>query len=223
MSPTAAFLAGIYPQLYHMGHANSWPSIEKHGLLSTKALLDLFEIVPAQREKLEACRRPESITIEHPAYGRAILRDQKPLNEKKLAKSLQGDLSPRDWLLLLNSRVFFWGPVHRLGDLQGAQAYRAKRQTIIVVDTKKLLERYEQRVLLSHMNTGSTQRMAFPRGDDTFLPLNKYPLVERRRKYGMKGAVAEITIDYAIPDVRELATLVYEVGGEAPQETLWSI
>lgn len=34
-------LAERYPRLFHMAAAGSWPSIERHGLLSTSALLDI--------------------------------------------------------------------------------------------------------------------------------------------------------------------------------------
>jgi hypothetical protein len=37
-------LIGRSPRLYHMAEADTWDSIREHGLLSTSALLDLFEI-----------------------------------------------------------------------------------------------------------------------------------------------------------------------------------
>ena len=37
-------MARKYPFLYHMAELSSWPSIQRHGLLSTSALLDLYEI-----------------------------------------------------------------------------------------------------------------------------------------------------------------------------------
>jgi hypothetical protein len=63
------------------------------------------------------------------------------------------------------------------------------------------------------MNSGTTQPMAFPRGKDTFLPLEVYPLAERRKKNGVKGAVAEVTILHSVPDIRDLVTEVFEIGG----------
>jgi hypothetical protein len=46
--------AATYPQLYHLAEAGSWPSIERHGLLSVSALLDLFEVDGNRREELES-------------------------------------------------------------------------------------------------------------------------------------------------------------------------
>lgn len=215
-------LIEIYPQLYHMAHAGAWGSIERFGLLSTSALLDLFEVTGACRHKLESCRRRKTEEITHRTHGTALLRDQIPLNEKKLAKALLDDLKPRDWYRVLNRKVFFWGPQTRLGTLRGARAYSDHRQTIIVIDTAQLVARHRDRILLCHMNSGASQPMAFPRGLSTFLPIDEYPIVERRRKYGKNGAVAEITVDYSVPDVREYVTDVYEIGGGEPRRNLLS-
>ncbi len=55
--------------------------------------------------------------------------------------------------------------------------------------------------------------MAFPRGQKTFLPIEEYPLAERKKKYGVKRAVAEVTVDYSVPDLREFVVEAYETGG----------
>jgi len=196
-----------------MAHAGAWPKIERHGLLSTTALLDLFDINGARRDQLEVCRRSRSEEILHPTHGRALLRDQIPLNESKLAKALQDGLTPRDWYLLLNRKVFFWGPKSRLAILRQAREYESYRQTIVVIDTAELIARHGDRILLCHMNSGATQPMAFPRGRQTFLPIDAYPLAERKKKYGVKGAVAEITVDYSVPDLRDFVVEAYEIGG----------
>ena len=47
-----------YPTLYHMAEDGSWESIRRHALLSTSAILDMFEIEDQQRFAIEsACRR----------------------------------------------------------------------------------------------------------------------------------------------------------------------
>lgn len=48
---------------------------------------------------------------------------------------------------------------------------------------------------------------------DTFLPLELYPLEDRRKRYGLKNAVAEVTVDYAVPDVSDLVVTAYEASG----------
>jgi len=181
-------------------------------------LLDLFEVEGSRREELETRIRAKSEEIVHPIYGRALLRDQKPLNEKKLAKVLQDGLSPEDWLRLLNRKAFFWAHEGRLGKLQNAREYQGDRQTIIVVDASRLIERHGHRITLCLMNSGATRPMARERGLYTFLPIDEYPLVERRKKAGIDGAVAEVTVDYSVPDVRDFVVEAYEIGGGRAKE-----
>jgi hypothetical protein len=216
----AELLVELYPRLFHMAHAGSWPAIQRHGLLSASALLDLFEVGGPRREELETRRRAKSEEILHPVHGRALLRDQIPLSEKKLAGALEDGLTTADWCQILNSRVFFWGPESRLGTLQNADAYRGERQTVLVVDAAKLVARHGGEIELCHMNSGATNPMAFTRGKRTFLPLDVYPLRERLKKYGKKAAVAEVTVRHAVPDIANLVAEVYEIGGEEPKRNL---
>ena len=113
----------------------------------------------------------------------------------------------------MNRKVFFWGPETRLKILQQAREYENDRQTIIIVDSAELVRRHGDHVLLCHMNSGATQPMAFRRGKSTFLPIPQYPLANRLKKYGRKSAVAEVTVDYSVPDIREFVVEVFEVGG----------
>ena len=69
------------PILYHMAESGSWKSIQEFGLLSTSALLDLFEIEGARREEIESNRRPNNVIIEHRSHGAAVVRDQKPMDD----------------------------------------------------------------------------------------------------------------------------------------------
>ena len=75
-----------FPRLYHMAQLGSWPSIQEHGLLSTTALLDLFELRGDERFRIESCHRPESIPIDNSKYGRAVIRDQKPMSDRSVRK-----------------------------------------------------------------------------------------------------------------------------------------
>ncbi|MDP1880464.1 MAG: hypothetical protein Q8K60_05950 [Parachlamydiaceae bacterium] len=101
-------LAALHPKLYHVTETGAWASIQKIGLLSTSHLLDLFEINSTQREVIESNRRAKPIEISHRFYGNIMINDQFPLQENALSKCLDDNLYPKDWLKLLNSRVFFW-------------------------------------------------------------------------------------------------------------------
>src|SRR5689334_13986459 len=107
MPITPEQFAAHYPRLYHMAEAGVWPSIERHGLLSTTALLDLFEVNGNQRRAIQSEHRPESVTITHPQHGSAVIRDQKPMREGALRKCLR-EMSPQQWYEMLNGRVFLW-------------------------------------------------------------------------------------------------------------------
>jgi hypothetical protein len=95
-----------------MAEAGSWPGIKRHGLLSSESLLDLFEVTGKRRTEILAARRPASAPIEHPAHGRAVIRDQKPLSESKLAACLRDGLTPAQRLRMLNGKAFFWVTPH---------------------------------------------------------------------------------------------------------------
>jgi hypothetical protein len=71
-------LLRLYPKLFHMAADGSWPSIERHGLLSTAAVLDRWEVSPETSKRLLTERRDESEVLEHPEHGIAIVRDQNP-------------------------------------------------------------------------------------------------------------------------------------------------
>jgi uncharacterized protein DUF7002 len=185
-----------FPRLYHMASFESWPLIERHGLLSTSALLDLFEVEGQKREAIESEWRSASIPITHPVYGTAFVRDQLPLRPDLLARCLLDGFSPRDWYRVLNGHVFFWVDEDHLWTLRGAKAYRDAPQTIVEVDTAALLERHLEDVRLSSINSGSILRGGAPRGSGTFRSIAEHS----------SPRVVELCVVRAVPDIRELVT-----------------
>jgi hypothetical protein len=200
---TDDYLAHRWPRLYHMAEAGSWTSIETRGLLSTSALLDLFEITGTQRDTIEAARRPDSIEITHPDHGSAWIRDNKPINETVLRRTLVGMSEPA-WYRSLNGRVFFWLTERRLDRLRGAPPYRDREHDILTIDTRRLLEAHAREVELAHLNTGAVHAGAkYPRGTGTFRSISEYPWLERVRVAGSEPIV-ELTVPYAVRDIRDL-------------------
>ena len=193
MGVTPEELAEVYPKLYHMADAESWPSIQQHGLLSTTSLLDLFELTGKQRTDIERCRRPECAPITHAVHGRAVVRDQIPLIESKLAKALPRGYTPTQWYQLLNEHVFFWLTESRLQTLLCAKAYRNKSHAVLTIDTLSFVERYCDRIVLSPMNSGNTQPIAHRRSPAIFQRMQDYPFTERR-KYGVYYQVVELAV-----------------------------
>jgi hypothetical protein len=197
---TSDYIGRRWPRLFHMAEAGSWPSIQRHGLLSTSALLDLFEIDGARRAAIESARRPVSVPISHPVYGTAHIRDNKPINATVLARTLVG-MTSSEWYRTLNARVFFWFTEDRLDRLRNAPAYRDRNHDILTIDTAALLDVHADRVELAPINTGAVFAGAkVTRGIDTFQPIDRYPWLERCRTASAEPIV-ELTVPYSLTDV----------------------
>jgi hypothetical protein len=203
----AGDFAGHYPRLYHMAQDGAWDSIRCHGLLSTSALLDLYQVDGDLRRQIESCHRPTSVEIKHPAHNSAMIRDQNPMSDSGLLKCLCG-MTPRDWYELLNRKVLFWVREERVRQLLDAMMYRNSAHTVITLDTASMLKVHQDRITLSPINSGSTLYDPRPRGADTFLPLHEYPFDDRKKKASLARAVAELAVDYSVPDVLEHVTRV---------------
>jgi hypothetical protein len=207
-------LISRYPTLYHMAEDGSWESIRRHGLLSTSALLDRFEIEDEQRFAVESARRPEFIRIEHPEYGTALVRDNKPMQEKALERCLS-EMTPREWYQHLNRRVFFWVERKRLLKLLGARAYRGRPHLVLEVKTAGLVKRHVERVSLSPINSGATFALGpAPRGPETF---------RRIAEHSDDKPIAELSVDYSVPDIAEFTLRVGRWWGTEELEEVWSL
>ncbi len=215
-------LAAQYPTLYHMAEAGTWPSIMKHGLLSTAALVKLFEVPEPTRSQILSAHRPAGVAISHPHLGRAVVRDQIPLSDAGLERCLQDGLTPKDWYELLNARVFFWATEERLERLLDADAYRDRSHTVLTLDTKSLITDHSERLVLSPINSGCTRPFPHPRGRSTFLPLTEYPFQYWRRKRSPSESVVEVAIDEAVRDVVQYVVDVRERRAGERGHLLWS-
>lgn len=196
----AADFVELYPRLFHMAAVSSWPTIERHGLRSVTALLDLLYFDPDRRPAIEAARRPHTVRLSDPELGEFEIRDQKPLNVGKLAECLT-DMTTAEWLRLLNRKVFFWPTEGRVEDLLGAVAYRDCEHLVLVVRTSSLVALHEPEITLAPINTGSVLYDPPPRGRETLLPIAAYPFDEWRARRGPRKAIAEVAVDYAVPDI----------------------
>ena len=198
-----------YPTLYHMAEAGSWPSIQRHGLLSTTALLDLFGISGSGRYKIESQWRPTRKTVYHPDYGKAAIRDQRPMPDSELWKCLVG-LTPQEWYEFLNRKTFFWVTTDRLIRMLNAWAYQNRAHWVITVDTKALLDRHAEQAALSHFNTGFAYDNR-KRGRDTFKTIKDYHT----------SWVAELAVEYSVPDIGELTICVEEWKRNKRLRVIW--
>ena len=197
---TATYIASRWPRLFHMAEKDSWPSIRRYGLRSTSALLDLFEITEPRRSQIESARRPEMVKLEHSAYGTVWIRDNKPISEAALRRTLDG-MSLSDWYRTLNSRVFFWLDESRLDRLRNARAYKHRQHDILVLDTERLLGTYGDSIELSPLNSGAVHGAAqYRRGVGTFAKISDYPW-SARLDMAPRQPIVELTLPYMLENV----------------------
>ena len=197
---TVEDFCATYPRLYHMAEAAMWPSIQRHGLLSTSALLDLYGVAGEKRRQIERERRPDFIAVEHAEYGQVLIRDQKPMSDATLAPVLI-DMTPAEWYALLNERVFFWVNETRLKGLLAA--YRHRENLVLVLDTATVMARHAGQTTLSTINSGYSRRWAVKRGRETFQSLADFQPVQRVDGKSVRRVVAECAVSGGVTNVQE--------------------
>ena len=212
-------LAGRYPLLYHMAEAGSWPSIRRHGLLSTSALLDRCHVSGPLRREIEYEIRPTSRSISHEGFGTAVIRDQRPLIKTNLKKVLRG-VSVMEYCRLLNGKTFFWVTEARLNRLLGARMYKEKPHDVLTVDTGGLVRDCLDRITLSPINSGTVISQNGRRGKDTFRSIAEYPFEERRRRRPAEPLV-ELAVEYEVKNIRKYVLRVERRHGPNVLETVW--
>ncbi|CAH2399577.1 DUF7002 family protein [Mesorhizobium ventifaucium] len=210
-----------YPRLWHMAHAGAWPAIRDHGLMSTVALLNDYAVEGDRRHQLGSCRRPESVPLEAEGRPGTVLRDQKPMDDGRLAGCLDDGLTPRDWYELLNSRTFFWLSRSRIWTLLRARAYRNVSQTVLTLDTARLVAAHRDRIWVSPINSGATLFKPQRRGLATFRRIFDFPFDERAKMRRVENNVVELVVDHSVPDVADYVLAVHEVRNDQVLSEIW--
>jgi hypothetical protein len=209
------------PTLYHMAERGSWPSIKQRGLLSTSALLDLYQVDGGTRKQIEEVRRAESATLQNPSLPPAVVRDQFPMTDIGLLRCLPSHIPPANWYKLLNQKVFFWLTKDRLIRLLNAGNYRNNAHDVLEIDTQSLLKNYFDKIWFCPINSGCTKPFPHPRGDDTFLRIPDYPYSNWRSKRKRGERVVEFVIDYGVPDINRFVRRVVEMRGDQELRTIF--
>lgn len=209
------------PTLYHMAERDSWPAICQYGLLSTTALLDRYGMAGAERLEIEARRRPKSVTLEKKSLGRAIVRDQLPMDDQGLTRCLRDGLTPEDWYRRLNSKVFFWLTRDRLLRLLNAGTYRLEEHDVLELAARPLVFAYSDKIWFCPINSGCTKPMPHPRGNDTFQRIDHYPYSDWKAKRRPGERVVELAVDYAVSDVAKFVSRVVRMKSSEELGTLF--
>ena len=203
-------LISKYPLLFHMAEPGAWENIREHGLLSTTALLDLYEVKEPKRSRLKSEWRRQSESI---APG-VVIRDQKPMSPRSLGRVLE-DMTPEQWYSLLNRKTFFWATLERLKRMLNAGSYKDDPHDVLTVDTRKLVERHRDLISLSRINSGAIPPAYAKRGSGTFKSIKAYPTIRR------KTDVAEVVVEYHVPDIVDFTLSVERWKGGVRLQTIW--
>ena len=206
-----------YPRLYHMAESGSWRSIRERGLLSTSALLDLFEVTGSQRREIESEWRPKSVSIKHPDHGTAIIRDQWPMPPEHLAAGLDG-VSPQQWYEFLNRKAFLWLSEDRLIRMLNARPYQHSAHDVLNLDTRSFLGEYMDRITVCQINSGFAMPMF---GKVTRRSFESFQTIEQRAATQGLSGLAELTVDCAAPDAWRFVMSVDSWQGKQRLRTIW--
>lgn len=187
----AAEFTRRHPRLFHLAHGDAWPSLQEHGLLSVRSILQRSGLSEVEQDALLTQRRPEPVQVQVPGFQSVVVRDQGPLNLTKLSACLTGGMTAPEWLALLNSMVFLFPNEATLATLYNK--YRADPVTVIELHTRSLVAEYGALIRLASINTGATAYAAAKRGADTFRGI---------AQFNWKRQVKEVAVMDGIPDLR---------------------
>jgi hypothetical protein len=170
---------------------------------------------------IEGKRRPTSVPLDRSDLGRAVIRDQFPMDDKGLARCLQDELLPADWYRILNRKVFFWLTRERLLRLLNAGTYRLQEHDVLYLNSRLLIDAYRDKIWLCPMNSGCTKPFPHPRGQRTFERISKYPYAQWKAKRKRGERIVELAVDYAVLDVARFVTKVVRMKGSEELSTLF--
>jgi hypothetical protein len=168
--------------------------------------------------RIERVPRAASEPIEAEGLPPALIRDQKPLLPVHLLERVLegGGMSVEEWCLELNRRSYFFvrpDPLKRL-----LRAYGDTEHDVLVIDARKLVDRYERAIALSAINTGAIQPAYAKRGHGAFLSIADYAA---KANGAPAKPVAEITVSKPITDIQELTLRVERWCGPEHVGLVW--
>jgi hypothetical protein len=153
---------------YHLAAPTNFPSIRQNGLLSTERLIELTQLPENQRQAILFQHRPESVVL---ANG-VIIRDQKPMPPRLLARALPQGVPPSSWYRFLNRFVFLW--TNRARVQRHLRAFGGGEQILLTFDAQRLLTQLGDRIYFSPINSGNARRRPVPRSTLLFVPYREW-------------------------------------------------
>jgi hypothetical protein len=113
---------------------------------------------------------------------------------------------------VLRTQVAAWQEARAL------RTYADDEHDVLLVDGRKLIERYQQAITLSAINTGAIQPAYAKRGRGTFVPIADYPA---KTSGAPAKPVAEITVSEPIIDIGDLTVRVERWRGPERVGVVW--
>ena len=140
------------PTLYHLSAEGSWPGIQRHGLLSSKLILNKFGIDEKRLREIETHRLSHAYPLHSEEYGSFVLRDRTTLSHAELTYALQGSCSSDHWINLLSQRVFLFAQKKSLENLLKAPLNCKLSHVVLEVETCKLFDRHASVIEVAEIN-----------------------------------------------------------------------
>jgi hypothetical protein len=189
---------------YHLAHKSNLDSIRKHGLLSTKRLLENVDLPEGRKIEIITQHRPKSVILP----DNLVIRDQSPMPPSALGKTLPAGITPSDWYELMNSFVFFWPDKERVERHRNAHGYGSDEESklsLLVFDAQKMMRDHGDKLFLSPINSGFALRKAANRSvKTTFVPFYEWcesgwPKEEDGKRRPRSAVPVEIAIKDSFP------------------------
>lgn len=179
-----------YRRLWHLAHADAWPGLQRHGLLSAAQLTHLLGDDSVAQP---GTHRPAAVELSHPDEGTAVLREQGPQHVAKLATAVTDDMTVDKWLRLVDAMAFFFPSEKALETMR--RAHKDQPVVVLTVDTRSLVSEYEHWIRLASSSTGSGLYRPATRGPDTFLSIRRFD--------HSKKTVREVGVVEGVPDLQD--------------------
>lgn len=158
----------LRPTLYHLAAEGAWPAIQRHGLLSSKEILNKFSVDKQFMREIETHRLQRSYLLQSDEHGCFTLRDRTTLTHAELTIALDGSCTSHEWIDLLSQRVFFFAKKSSLESLISAPLNRKLSHVLLEIETRRLFAAYASSIEVANINTGYTKRQPAFRSPDTF-------------------------------------------------------
>jgi hypothetical protein len=100
--------------------------------------------------------------------------------------------------------------------------YKNKEHDVLTVNTARLVERHEARLLLCPYNSGNTLKVAVPRGRGTFRSVTDYDFDLWRKKRSRAKAIVEVAVLGGVADILDCVVKVERRRGSKVLQVLYA-